>query len=264
MAFRKKVKKILSKLHHSSRNKSSHSPNEKHVSSRPSTATTTETVRPSGTNVYQQSRSVPAKPPALRADSEFPQRIDPNYNPSGTFAKETGAEQVENPKTVREHYNEGANVHPEKLPQRHDPFLESDSRTPNVGSSAASRPERHDDANGNPNEHFQQRESLLGPNGPGRTMSNVTAETQASSDYDQHCLFPPNAIGPKLTDTAITHSLHASSIPSAGRQMMENFQERDNAPPVPVHPLASGPSSASRKSLHVQSQSSVRQRSQAV
>jgi hypothetical protein len=189
MAFRKTVKKILSKLQHGKRDdKSPGSPKDKQAHSRPSTAST-ETVRPPGANVYQHPKIPPTKPPFLREESEFPQKIDQDYRPSNVLASGSAPVDVIGRDTLRrERYYEEDNdlYEPPRRSNRPQPLLDRDelSRSVDEASAKAFQPLMHHEEDAFP-------ESILEPGVlAARTMSNLTVDTQASSDYDQHCLFP--------------------------------------------------------------------------
>jgi hypothetical protein len=190
MAFRKTVKKILSKLQHGKRDKSpGGSPKDKQVPSRPSTASTAETVRPPGANVYQHPKTppTPIKPSFQRAESEFPEIVDQDYRPSDVISESAPAI-VEGRDTLRrERYDDDDNdlYEPPRRPERLQPLLDRKELSRSVDEASAKAFQLHDEEHAFP-------ESLLEPGDPAaRIMSNMTTDTQASSDYDQHCLFPP-------------------------------------------------------------------------
>ncbi|KAA8897509.1 hypothetical protein FN846DRAFT_231933 [Sphaerosporella brunnea] len=249
MAFRKKVQKFLSKLHHNKHRKSSPesgSPQKNNSNPpRPSTAATADTVRPPGTNVYQHAETTSApitvpKPPMLRADSEFPREINPGYIPSGVLSvNSVSAARIGTLR--RETFGEMSNASPHTSPteQRFASSLdpEDSGHFVDENNTQVLGLQRHGDSKRYSNQTLRTHDSVSGLNSRpvDRTMSNVTTDTLASSDYDQH---------------SITVSLNAGPVSAAGKRVMEDFHNVE-IPPVPTHPLATSlsgttPSQASR------------------
>jgi hypothetical protein len=174
MAFRKKVKKLFSKLHHN--NDAAAGP----AAVQPDT-TTPPARRASVANAAEPSRPIRARdarpPPLISKASAFPIAITSNYRPTGVVADlgdkflDPFSKDVDGATETRE-----------------DGYI-----LPHPGQAAGPA-----FVQGSSTEDRLIRPGVVAE---GRNTSVVTVATTASSDYDQHCMSPFSVASSNITNS---------------------------------------------------------------